>query len=203
MAAKQKNLSKLGVMVRTRWFTVMLFIIGFAGVGAYLLLQSHAATPETTLYGSVSPSSFYVNDKLPNIVQDSWYEASGSTADYPSGIVASFGDIAVAELKAGDKLTYPGKGGEDSTQPAWVSTRSCYVIKNTTSTTVTVSIASGRTARRVDVRPAPSKFEDAYWTYNCVTDTKTSGDFVPYSLKELSGGLIHVYRIDIYNTLAY
>jgi hypothetical protein len=164
--------------------STLFFVALFAIVGGASLLVSHAAphknAPSNTIYGYKDVSSFFVNGAYAAPVSDSLGEDGSYILD----------PIQVANLNPGDSLTWGGKGA-DIAGPVINSTSFCYTLRATGATPVSVQF--GNTP--YTVKPSPvAGYDSNYWTYVC----NASSDF-----KVLSGGSIHLYRVDILETLAY
>lgn len=176
----------------------VLFIAIFAVVGGFVLLKSHAApankgggggggkkSTSTTIYGYKDVSSFYVNNVL-----------AQPTSDYLAEDGASMGSISVADLKAGDVLTWGGAGAVIN-GPTLLSTQYCFTMRDV-STTTTSTLAVG--SNNIVVKPAPISglasptASQEFWQYNCVPDA---------SPIKLVSGEVHLYQVDILETLAY
>jgi hypothetical protein len=164
--------------------TYLIFVALFALVGGVSLYVSHAAphknSPTTTIYGYKDVSSFYINGAPVTPAAD--------RLDENGGVINS--QIQVANMNSGDSLNWGGSGAVIAGSPTDLSDNYCYTLRSATPNTAAIQIGS----TPITVKASPVSGSDTnYWSYICNSSS---------SLKVLSGS-IHLYRVDLLETLAY
>lgn len=170
MAAK----SKVKNFQNRKYLSLAVFLVVFAGIGAYLLVVSHAATTTPPLHVWLSGSAnAKANDPTLPIVQDTPYYADGP--------------VNVAQMAVGKKAKFnPNRGGYD---PGYsVLYQTCYTLRAIGNSPVQTVLTSGATREYVTINPSN--------VYNRVCVLATVGTSYPaYSVANTAGGTLNVYQV--------